>query len=801
MKARRFFAFVAGVAMLFGVGCTKDADTNDSAAATISVSPDKIMAKLEGGEYLLTVTSNAAWAVVCDQEDVTIEPKTGANNGTVKVTLPKVDAARNFSITFEASKTAMMSGMPYQSTADAAVAVYQNEGGTDKVTTNVAEIRAALKALNPTETATAVSEEVASMKLVGVVAGSGSFGNMSSNKQISIQDDNANPHSGLTVRWDSTVELEHGSIIELSLANAKVQTYKGLLQLTPAQTATVVGRVSNLAPIEISYDEYNNYESQYVKLSGLIPGTADEAWYSGTSSFKTHNFTTSDGKVVVVYVSKYAKFASETIPNKMGSIAGIATIFNSDKQLLPQSLADIQLTEEIVEPEAVPATIAEVLTTGAGKYIVNNAWAVATYARGCLLTDESGAYILAYNPSETPAVGAVVSIEGTVSEYGGCLQFSEGSVITATSETKEVSHPTAEVLDGAAIDAYIAAPVVKYAEFTGVLTVSSNHYNVAVDGATVVGSISYPNTEIAEELKQLDGVPVKVTGYMIGKSTSNGTNYANIMATSVEADTSKPMLKANDITGVSADGVVDANANITVVGIDAVATEFDGAVVTAASVTGNVLTYSVSANETEEAREGWIELSAAGVETVKIAVKQLRKLPEGAGSYNLSINDITAISYAADWTTWSTVAADGSAWSGFAYKQTKCYQLSFSSSSDKDKNLPTSNQNKSNLLSPVIPTGKTITKITITPFVEGSTTTSNGRKFVVLPADFAYTTTVDGNGTEAVNAAYAVSEPTVKNSTTPIVIDLSGVENLPQQVQIRAILGAAYISDVKIDFE
>ena len=127
--------------------------------------------------------------------------------------------------------------------------------------------------------------------------------------------------------------------------------------------------------------------------------------------------------------------------------------------------------------------------------------------------------------------------------------------------------------------------------------------------------------------------------------------------------------------------------------------------------------------------------------------------------------------------------------------------MSFSSSSDKDKNLPTSNQNKSNLLSPVIPTGKTITKITITPFVEGSTTTSNGRKFVVLPADFAYTTTVDGNGTEAVNAAYAVSEPTVKNSTTPIVIDLSGVENLPQQVQIRAILGAAYISDVKIDFE
>ena len=149
-------------------------------------------------------------------------------------------------------------------------------------------------------------------------------------------------------------------------------------------------------------------------------------------------------------------------------------------------------------------------------------------------------------------------------------------------------------------------------------------------------------------MKQLDGVPVKVTGYMIGKSTSNGTNYANIMATSVEADTSKPILKANDITGVSADGVVDVNVNITVVGIDAVATEVDGAVVTAASVTGNVLTYTVSPNETEEAREGWIELSAEGVETVKVVVKQ-RKLSSASteGSYTKidKIADLVAGTY------------------------------------------------------------------------------------------------------------------------------------------------------------
>ena len=50
MKARRFFAFVAGAAMLLGIGGCTDPDEglNDSTEATITVSPETIATTLQG---------------------------------------------------------------------------------------------------------------------------------------------------------------------------------------------------------------------------------------------------------------------------------------------------------------------------------------------------------------------------------------------------------------------------------------------------------------------------------------------------------------------------------------------------------------------------------------------------------------------------------------------------------------------------------------------------------------------------------------------------------------------------------
>ncbi len=90
----------------------------------------------------------------------------------------------------------------------------------------------------------------------------------------------------------------------------------------------------------------------------------------------------------------------------------------------------------------------------------------------------------------------------------------------------------------------------------------------------------------------------------------------------------EPQIIASDITNVTADGVTNATANIVVRGIASVTATPDGTVVTAASVSGNVLTYTVAANS-GEAREGSITLKGGSVEKT-IKVTQVAKPAEGA---------------------------------------------------------------------------------------------------------------------------------------------------------------------------
>ena len=86
----------------------------------------------------------------------------------------------------------------------------------------------------------------------------------------------------------------------------------------------------------------------------------------------------------------------------------------------------------------------------------------------------------------------------------------------------------------------------------------------------------------------------------------------------------EPQIIASDINNVAAAGVTNATANIVVRGIASVTATTDGTVVTAASVSGNVLTYTVAANN-GEAREGSITLEGGSVETT-ITVSQLGKV-------------------------------------------------------------------------------------------------------------------------------------------------------------------------------
>lgn len=89
----------------------------------------------------------------------------------------------------------------------------------------------------------------------------------------------------------------------------------------------------------------------------------------------------------------------------------------------------------------------------------------------------------------------------------------------------------------------------------------------------------------------------------------------------------EPILSADKAITVPAVGTENGSMSITVKNIKTVNTSVDGTVVTSASVSGDILTYTVSKNTTTDIRKGFITLSAEGVDNVTIEVTQ-----KGVGS-------------------------------------------------------------------------------------------------------------------------------------------------------------------------
>ena len=234
-----------------------------------------------------------------------------------------------------------------------------------------------------------------------------------------------------------------------------------------------------------------------------------------------------------------------------------------------------------------------------------------------------------------------MNVSGAVTTYGGLLQFGKDATITPTGETINVGYGTPlDLSTYAALDTYAKNLSVVYAEMKGQLVVKDsgkgyNNYNLNIEGHDgyddYKGSISYAPTALANQLNGLNGAYIIARGYMVGIS---GTVYANMVTVSVEVDASHPVLNAENISNVPAEGVENATHNITVAALDSVTATPDGTVVTFAEVNGNVLTYSVSANE-GAAREGEITLSAEGVEsvTIKVAQKAVGGGPEASNVY------------------------------------------------------------------------------------------------------------------------------------------------------------------------
>lgn len=504
--------------MLFGtVGCENLGDglnggEADEALCAITVNPTSFATDLEGGEQVIAVTSNGTWTVSCDQTDVTIEPLTGSGNGSVTVTVPAA-AAREFKVVFNAQKQTSIPalGTSTTTTEKAEVTVSQNAGGVDQNNYLYYE-----KCGDDVEKVTTSSgtdwpdiDQFTGWTPEGTAAANVTY----SGNNASVRDSGANyipttdavGISGAPYVFLNKVPAQANFVIEnIAVTGGKnyMFTYNVSCQNGWSGAPTFAEVDNTLVHLELGYDGecWDAVECTFAPNGG-------NGWYAANVEFKVAEDAT----------TLYARFSYEAPTSNGGG-----------------RFDDFKLVEGGNGTELVPEAPVVIETNiegikDAGLYSVKNAWVVATYDRGCLLTDASGKYILAFEPTVKPAVGTKLEISGGVSAYGGLLQFGQGSTITATGETVEVTHPTVETLDAAKVDALVGAIEVKYVEYEGTLS-SGQYHNVTITGTTNQGSIQYPAEELKTTLTALNGKYVKVTGYTIGVSQSK---YLNTMATSV----------------------------------------------------------------------------------------------------------------------------------------------------------------------------------------------------------------------------------------------------------------------------
>ena len=274
-----------------------------------------------------------------------------------------------------------------------------------------------------------------------------------------------------------------------------------------------------------TYD-YRVYKTATMTIAAPEGGVITAIAFDGStvSSFSANSGTVDGKNWTGAATSVVFTWANDAKTQKINTIT---VTFSTDGSVTPDQ-GEGGEGEGEGETEVTVTTIAEVLAAGEGEAATKGT-VIATYARGFLMNDGTGSILVYLGSDKGFAAGDAVTVSGKTNVYGGLLQFGNTPVVEKTG-TATVEHPTATVMDGAAMDAYLAAPSIQYVEYTGTLTVNGSYNNVAVEGAaTAVGSIQYPQDAIKANLT--NGAVIKVTGYTIGVSSGK---YMNTMAVKVE---------------------------------------------------------------------------------------------------------------------------------------------------------------------------------------------------------------------------------------------------------------------------
>ncbi len=546
--------FFSALAVMAFAACS-DKDDDNGGGAEVSITVDGKGAVALGvtgaaGDQTaeVSVVSSGVWTLAFEQEQAWCTASVlSGNAGVTSVKFTAVEAlpvgVSERSAFAVLSTSGLIYGVPYTKTAK--ISIRQSADGKATPETNVAAIRALLKAMKPTQTKQPVSEALAAMTITGVVGSDAEGGNMGDAFYIAVQDATPVKDAGLTLSNSqfSTLKPEAGTVISIPMAGAQVGTYGNVIQLTLNNDAAVSTWPGDAPePVVVTPAELLDYESMVVKIENCYPtDNYNEAWYNSSNKGNV-NFMTFNDETFVGYMGSKATIGATIVPQKSGSLIGIAGQYNGTKQVKPRTAADIQLTGEI---PAIEYTKAKINELKAGNYEVE-ATLVAVYQKGLLLADGTG-YTLAFNndwskQDSNPYINDVnktITVKGQVVEYNGLLQFSKFEAEIGGASTLVLPEPV--VFDAAALTAYDSDKKYEYVSLTGVLNIetgtSYNTYTVEVAGYTAKKvTLAYGLDTYYAGLKSGDVVDIK--GFAVGFDTSK----INIMVREIAQNTTTPTL-------------------------------------------------------------------------------------------------------------------------------------------------------------------------------------------------------------------------------------------------------------------
>ncbi len=527
-----FVAMFAFAATAF-TSCSDDNDELTS-APVLEASPSTLTFTGEGGTQTIAITANCGWTVDTSSLEgwADVSPMSGEGNGTLTVTTYEAAASHTGVISF------MLQHEYYGNwgKADATVTVKQNSG--DVPPTPAGD---ALYEENCGTTSFKKADYNNNWPLVsayekwqrgGTLDQSGvTYGGDKSSVRCSGADYDDNTVSGAPYIVVKTLEISN-----INIASNTNFTLQFVAQNTVA--------TSQDSPYTPTFGEIS---ASSFKLEVGVNG----AWYTVPFSVSSLGGAASWYTCVAPF-KLTADMSTSTLAIRMSGFTGGTTLRVDDLKLFEGGDGAELGGGETPDP-GKEGTISGI--TGTGAYTVSEAVVAATYKSGFLMEDETGV-ILVYQYADgsefkVPAVGTKVSVSGNVTTYGGMLQFgSEGLQITENG-TASIQKRTPVELDGPAADALKNATKPSYIKYSGALSVSGTYYNVAIPGATIIGSLQYPNDDL--NTASFDGKTVDVVGWHVG-CASNG-KFLNTMVVTLagEGETPDPGPEPEPMDGFTID--------------------------------------------------------------------------------------------------------------------------------------------------------------------------------------------------------------------------------------------------------